>query len=164
MSKYFYLKLFPIVLALGLLTISCNKKVVLGYPFDDGDDPPSDGEDKTTEIMIPAKGNHTYSSGYIVQGDYAPAKPTDGYATLANGVKYPESAFAEGIEGLVILSIHLLSDGTIQDVISLDNDVDFRLLGASIDAILSVDWSPAIENGVASDSYVTVPIQFILDN
>lgn len=163
MSRNFYLKLFPVVMGLVLLTVSCNKKIVIGIPSPDDDDQ-NDGNNTTTEVLLPAEGYDPYSSGHTLGVDFTLAKPIDGYSTLINAVKYPESARSEGIEGVVILVVQLLSDGTIQEINSLDNNVDFRLLSASIDAILSVEWSPAIQNGIATDSYVTLPIRFSLNN
>lgn len=162
MNRNFYLKLLPIGLALILLTVTCKNNLLINLPEDDKDDTRDPDLNPPTEILLPVEGNDTYSSGHMFHGDYVPAWPTDGYARIANAVKYPESARLEGIEGVVILSFKLLSDGTIQEITSLDNNVDLRLLSASIDAVLSIKWSPAIHKGVPADSYITVPVRFNL--
>lgn len=74
-------------MALGLLTISCNKGMLLGLPTEEGEDDSDEGNDPPTEVLLPVEGNNTYSSGHIVQGDYAPARPIDGFATIAEAVK-----------------------------------------------------------------------------
>lgn len=164
MTRDYYLKLFPVMLVIVVLTVSCGRRVILGVPTSGSDDPPANNDDPPAEVMVPAQGYDTSGFENIFHGDYAPPHPSDGFTTLANAVKYPESTRSEGIEGVVILSFQVLPDGTVRDVTSLENNIDFRLLGASIDAILSVKWSPAVQNGVAVDSYITVPIRFILDN
>lgn len=164
MSRNYYLRLFALIMVLVLSMISCQRRVTIVLPFDTEEEIPNTAPEEETGNLLPNDGSSAYGGGYVIGMNDTPAMPIDGPSAVVNHVKYPQSAYSEGIEGLVMLSIHLLSDGSIAEIKSLDDYVDSRLLSASIDAVLSVEWSPAIQNGVATDSYITVPIRFKLDN
>ncbi len=75
--------------------------------------------------------------------------------------EYPAEAQADQIEGMVILQVYILADGTVEETIvlnSLRDDLD----QAAVNAILAVTFEPATANGEAVGVWITIPINFKL--
>ena len=90
-----------------------------------------------------------------------PPKPLNGYEAIQTNLTYPETAFRAGMEGRVLVWIHIDEKGKVIHTKvhqSLSKDCD----EAAIDAITSVKWKPALHRERSVSVWVLVPIDFRL--
>ena len=95
------------------------------------------------------------SKDTVQQFDEAP-KPIDGLF-----VEYPESAKRDEIEGTVLLSVRIESDGSVSSV-TVAKGVREDLDQAAVQAVKQSQWIPAKKDNVSIAVKVTIPIQFKL--
>ena len=89
-------------------------------------------------------------------------EPTVDYAALQKKVQYPEIARKNGIEGQVV--VRVLIDKTGKPVKYRIDHSDNKLLdNSAVDAVMSMRFTPGIQNGVPVSLWVSVPIKFQLD-
>ncbi len=85
-------------------------------------------------------------------------------AFVANNLKYPEAAKAEGIEGIVYLSFNIDKKGNLSNA-QIKRDIGG---GCGEEAIrvtsLMPKWEPKIENGKPVDVEMTLPVRFSLSS
>lgn len=84
---------------------------------------------------------------------------------LANEVKYPEKALADGVSGRVVVKFVVNTDGSMSDfevVRSQSEELDAE----AIRAIKSIKgkWTPGKENGKAVRCMFTLPVSFALES
>ena len=78
-------------------------------------------------------------------------------------ITYPETAWAYGLEGSVIVQVHITSSGNVTDPTIIKG------LGLGCDqAVLDLveqmpDWKPALENGHPVASTIQIPMAFSID-
>lgn len=77
--------------------------------------------------------------------------------------KYPEAARRRGIEGVVLLDVLVLADGTAGSVLLARTSGSALLDDAAIEAVRPWRFRPAMRAGVPVDSTVSIPIRFRLD-
>lgn len=77
-------------------------------------------------------------------------------------VKYPESAIAEGVQGMVQVNFIIEKDGSVSQV-RVVRSVDSRLDEAAVNVVsISPKWRPARMHGKKVRSTLTIPIEFKL--
>jgi TonB family protein len=94
--------------------------------------------------------------------DVAPS-PEGGLLALMQQIPYPASAKKDGIEGKVLLSIVVGTDGQVKSAEitrSVRNDLD----QAALQAIQASKWTPAQKGGKPVESNIVVPVQFKLED
>ena len=84
-------------------------------------------------------------------------------ADLAKIIEYPQLAKQAGIQGNVTVQVLISQDGTALNakIIASDNAI---LDKAAIDAVMKVNFIPAIQNGQKVPSWLIIPIVFKLRN
>ncbi|MBN2030406.1 M56 family metallopeptidase [bacterium] len=107
--------------------------------------PPSQINNEETPVFIP------YDE---------PPQPVGGWEAIQHKVVYPDIAHQAGVEGRVIIQTLIDENG---DVV---NTVVMQSLGAGCDesaaeAIQSVQWEPAIMDGVPVKVWIAVPVEFV---
>jgi len=88
--------------------------------------------------------------------------PEGGINSIAENVKYPESAKEAGVEGKVFVKAMIDETGKVVEteiVKSVNKDCD----KAAVDAIKKTKWLPAEKDGKTVSAEVTIPIKFKLD-
>ncbi len=80
---------------------------------------------------------------------------------LQKSIKYPEKARKEGIEGKVIVKVKVNEKGKVAETKVLFTDSEL-LNKSALDAIKKAKFSPATKNGKPVEAWVTVPVQFKL--
>mgnify|MGYP001559680618 CR=1 FL=1 len=78
--------------------------------------------------------------------------------------KYPEAARRRGIEGVVVLEVLVLANGTAGSVHLAQSSVSALLDDAAVESVRLWRFRPAMRAGVPVDSTVTIPIRFRLEN
>ncbi|MCF7832977.1 MAG: TonB family protein [Candidatus Marinimicrobia bacterium] len=92
-----------------------------------------------------------------------PPFPVGGQAALAENIQYPELAKKAGIVGTVVVQAKIALDGTVADAIILNGMPNTGLNEAAIDAIKKTKWVPAKQRDKDMAVWVTIPVQFKLD-
>lgn len=82
-------------------------------------------------------------------------------AQLFRSVRYPDQARRRGIEGLVIVGALIGANGCIESITIIESD-HIVLNQSSLDAVLSTEFTPAMENGKPIRVWVQLPIRYIL--
>jgi periplasmic protein TonB len=82
-------------------------------------------------------------------------------AALKNAITYPLSAIEYGIEGTVKVLCTIESNGTVSEVKVLDN-IDQKLSQEVVQAVKSVAFKPAVQNGYQLKHYLIIPVCFKL--
>ncbi len=85
------------------------------------------------------------------------------HAFLRRRIRYPDRALRDGTEGTVAVYAHVLEDGTIGETgiaksLSTDLDEEARRVVS-----LLPRFNPAREHNRITDSWVTIPVDFVLD-
>lgn len=78
--------------------------------------------------------------------------------------KYPEAARRRGIEGVVVLDVLVLANGTAGSVLLAQSSGSALLDDAAIEAVRPWRFKPAMRAGVPVDSTVSIPIRFRLES
>ncbi|MBN2781376.1 MAG: TonB family protein [Candidatus Marinimicrobia bacterium] len=99
----------------------------------------------------------------FVPHDITPV-PIGGQAAIAKNVHYPELAKKAGIEGTVIVQAKIGLDGTVTEAIVLKGVPDTELDEAALTAVKKTRWIPAKEGDKDVSVWITLPIQFNLDD
>ena len=102
------------------------------------------------------------SSEKFVEFD-KPPQPIGGMNVLADSVKYPDSAKKEKIEGKVIVAIYINENGIVEKT-EIKQSVRDDLDNAAVNSLTAMKWSPAEQKGKPVAVWVSVPIQFKLDD
>ena len=83
---------------------------------------------------------------------------------ISKEVIYPEEAIAERIDGSVLLLVIIDKSGKVRDIISKGSP-DKILEREAIRVVkLMPNWSPGIQNDIAVDVQVSIPVMFKLNN
>lgn len=102
-------------------------------------------------------------SGEIVFVAFSePPQPVGGYEALHGKTVYPDMARLAGIEGTVVLNVHIMKDGTIDEIRVLQS-VNKLLDDAAKTAVRSVKWLPAKQREDPVSIWFAVPIEFKLE-
>ncbi|MBN2416108.1 energy transducer TonB [bacterium] len=91
-----------------------------------------------------------------------PPRPVGGYEALHRNIVYPDMARLAGIEGTVVLNVHILTDGTVDEIRMLQS-VSKVLDDAAEAAVRSVKWLPAKQREDPVAVWFAVPIEFKLE-
>lgn len=84
-------------------------------------------------------------------------------AYISTNMKYPASAKANGVEGVVQLQFTVKADGSIGPI-KVVRLIDPDLEAEAIRLVKSMPaWIPADKGGVAVDATVTLPVKFTLE-
>jgi TonB family protein len=93
----------------------------------------------------------------------SPPESLDGFRAIKKELKYPALARLAGIQGKVVLEIHVAGDGNITETKVL------RSIGenngteeAAINAVKAVKWKPAMLNGQPVATWAALPVVFSL--
>lgn len=84
---------------------------------------------------------------------------------LASELRYPSEARAAGAEGMIILEFDLDSEGIIKNLTVVNKGENHKSLEMEALRVLEkypYQWTPALENGVAVESRVKLPLKFKL--
>jgi TonB family protein len=93
-----------------------------------------------------------------------PPTPIGGGAAIANNLVYPEEAKNRGIEGMVIVQAFINKDGTVDETLILRSDLPEVCGDAAQKAIRDTKFEPAKQRDKPVGVWITIPIQFKLDN
>ncbi|MDM7915923.1 MAG: energy transducer TonB [Candidatus Eisenbacteria bacterium] len=97
----------------------------------------------------------------------APAIPVEEMPKLLSSEPpdYPEEARANGVEGTVFVRALVGKDGTVQSATSDPaKPAPAVLEKAAVDAVRGWTFSPAKSKGDAVETWVVVPVRFVLDS
>lgn len=92
-----------------------------------------------------------------------PPVPIGGYGAIQENLIYPNQAIALGIEGTVILQVHVLKDGKIGSARILKSIHPILDLTA-IETIRKTRFTPAYQRDKPIDVWINIPISFKLDS
>jgi len=92
-----------------------------------------------------------------------PPMPIGGFAAITGVLKYPEGARKKGLEGRVIVNLHISASGEVQDAVVKKSIKDAACDQAAVDALKSVQWEPAEREGKPVAAWVAVPVIFRLN-
>jgi TonB family protein len=94
-----------------------------------------------------------------------PPKPVGGFSAIGKALAYPEEAKAKGITGMVQIYCQVLADGRTGKVTVADNETgDKSLADAAVAAVSQITWIPAKQEGESVSVWVTIPIDFSLND
>lgn len=93
-----------------------------------------------------------------------PPKPIGGFAAIQKNLKYPEEARKAGIEGRVIVQLLIDARGEIVDrkILKSIGNGNSSFEEAAVNALKSVKWQAAEQNGEPVKVWVAVPVIFKL--
>jgi protein TonB len=101
-----------------------------------------------------------------------PPAPHGGFAAIQKNLLYPDEAKKAGIEGRVILNLCIDENGTIIDskvIKTIDSNAepanpkgDYGLSDAALQAVKSIEWEPASQEGKPVKVWVGIPVVFKL--
>lgn len=91
-----------------------------------------------------------------------PPVPIGGYAALHKNLVYPEIARLAGINGIVVLGVHVDREGNVQDIKILKSLMDL-CDEAAIRAVRSVKWKPAKQRDMPASVWISVRLIFQLE-
>lgn len=77
---------------------------------------------------------------------------------------YPAQSLQAKEEGLVVLKVRVLADGTPGEVAIEKSTATLALDQAAVDAVKQWRFNPAVQDGKATDGWVLVPIRFSMDD
>lgn len=83
------------------------------------------------------------------------------WSALQRNIKYPPVAVSNRIEGIVVVSALICTDGSILDVKVVESDNQL-LNEAAVDAVRQTTFVPAIQNGAPVTCWTRIPIAFRL--
>ena len=116
-------------------------------------------------ISVPIKFNlkKTKSTNEFVPYD-TPPELINGVKTLQEQLVYPEYPYKNGIEGIVLLNVYILASGDVGEVKLLKSAeyIDFNI--AAMEAVKKTKWIPAKQRDKAVAVWVSLPIEFKLDD
>ncbi|MBN2414066.1 TonB family protein [candidate division KSB1 bacterium] len=93
--------------------------------------------------------------------DEAP-KPVDGFAAVQKNLVYPEIARKAGIEGRVVVNIHIDENGNVTETEIMQSLGDNGCDESAINALKSVKWEPAKQDGKPVSVWIGIPVVFKL--
>ena len=96
-----------------------------------------------------------------VQFESVDIMPTVNTVELAKSIKYPEKARKMGLQGRVYVKVLVSKEGKPKDI-EVSESTDEIFEQPAMDAIKEVTFSPAMKNGEAVNTWVTIPIDFKL--
>lgn len=76
--------------------------------------------------------------------------------------RYPSLSRRRGEQGLVVLKVHVLPTGRVDDVRVLRDPGHRRLVDAAIKAVRSAKFTPAMRQGKPVASWLETPVRFVL--
>lgn len=91
--------------------------------------------------------------------DEAP-EPIGGFAAIQKNLHYPEIARKAGIEGRVILNVLIAENGEVEEVKVLESLGHNGCDEAAMEAVRSVKWKPAMQQGKPVKVWVGIPVIF----
>ncbi len=92
-----------------------------------------------------------------------PPKPIGGFEAIQRNLRYPEIARKAGIEGRVVLYVHVNEDGRVAETRVLKSLGEAGCDEAAMAAVKSVRWKPATRDGKPVKVWVAIPIIFRLN-
>ncbi|MCF7832974.1 MAG: energy transducer TonB, partial [Candidatus Marinimicrobia bacterium] len=90
-----------------------------------------------------------------------PPKIIGGYDALLEHLVYPEELKKAGVEGTVIVQIHVQKDGSVDKTHLLKSSGYEQLDKAALDAAMKIDFEHV---GEPADVWIALPVIFKLDN
>jgi len=95
-----------------------------------------------------------------------PPQPVGGFAEIQKHLRYPEIGRKAGIEGRVILNVHLDDQGKVTAIEALKkiNDGKAGFEETAINSVRAVTWKPAMLKNKPVAVWVAIPIIFRLNN
>ena len=99
--------------------------------------------------------------GTFVAFDEAP-KPVGGFEAIQERLKYPDIARKAGIEGQVIVQVRISESGEVTETRVLRSLGHSGVDEAAVEAIKSVKWEPARNQGKPVAARVAIPVTFKL--
>jgi len=91
-----------------------------------------------------------------------PPAPIGGMAAILKNLVYPEVARRAGVEGLVILHLHIGASGEILHVKVMKSLGIDDMDQSAINAVRAVKWKPAMQRDMPIAVWYSVPIRFAL--
>jgi TonB family protein len=117
-----------------------------------------------TEPASPGEPTDRQSGAEAGSGAYDVApQPIGGYQAIQAGLKYPEIALQQGIEGRVLLHVQISESGKVIGTKVLKSLGKNGCDEAAIAAIQNVHWNPALRNNTPVSVWVAVPVFFKLN-
>ncbi len=91
----------------------------------------------------------------------APENGMDFNASLKELIEYPKCAIDEGVEGVVKVMCTIETDGSITNVMVLE-DIGSKCADQACEAVRKLKLKPAMQNGFARKMVVIIPVRFNL--
>ena len=91
------------------------------------------------------------------------ASPVGGWDSLKAHIKYPELLQRAAVEGCAIVTVRIDSTGAVIAPICI-RATEATLEYVVQDALYSVKWHPALDNGKPVSSVVEIPVFFFITN
>ncbi|MFO7370230.1 MAG: energy transducer TonB [Bacteroidales bacterium] len=91
----------------------------------------------------------------------APENGMDFNASLKELLEYPKCAIDEGVEGVVKVMCTIETDGSISNVMVLE-DIGSKCADQACEAVRKLKLKPAMQNGFARKMVIIIPVRFNL--
>jgi len=93
-----------------------------------------------------------------------PPQPIGGFEAISKYLVYPEFPLKEGIEGVVVLNVHILKSGKVGEVKILKSAeaIDFNI--AAMEAVKKTKWTPAKQRDKNVAVWLSIPVEFRLED
>jgi TonB family protein len=94
----------------------------------------------------------------------SPAQPRSSTLVIRKLVKprYPAVSLSMGVEGKVVLKIHIAEDGRVEDAIVVSSEVDRHCERAAVEAALQCEFKPLLSGGKPTAIWARFPVRFVL--
>lgn len=100
------------------------------------------------------------AGGFVAYDE--PPMPIGGFEGIQKNLRYPEAARKAGYEGRVILNVLVNTEGKVDSCIVLKSSGREDMDAAAAQAVRSVEWKPALQNGLPVAVWVGLPVVFQL--
>lgn len=91
----------------------------------------------------------------------APENGLDFNSSLKELIEYPKCAIDEGVEGVVKVMCTVETDGSISNVMILE-DIGSKCADQACEAVRKLKLKPAMQNGYARKMVIIIPVRFDL--
>lgn len=116
--------------------------------------PVSEGGKKSKMITI------SRHNGNI--GSWALPEIVGGYDTILEHLVYPEKLKEAGIEGTVIVQVHVEKDGSVSKALTIKSSEYDLFNQSAVEAAMKISFKPIIRDGETVDAWVALPVIFKL--
>ena len=89
--------------------------------------------------------------------------PVAGYTVLAKSIEYPELAYANRVEGKVILKVSIDENGKVTEA-HIVRGIGFGCDESALESITKCDFKPGVLNGKKIKTTISIPVLFKIEN